>query len=117
MAEISRVNRTTWRRNAKSKVLRSSLHAPHGAVVRVLPQPAVYQITVLSKTIVHRLILRVVPSAKFIKLFLRWLLEIYATVDDDHQASIRVLEKAGMKFSDYEFDEQGRFSVYSIKKP
>jgi len=45
------------------------------------------------------------------------LLEIYATVDDDHQASIRVLEKAGMKFSDYEFDEQGRFSVYSIKKP
>jgi ribosomal-protein-alanine N-acetyltransferase len=41
---------------------------------------------------------------------------IYATVDDDHLASIRVLEKAGMKFKDFEFDEQGKFSVYSINK-
>lgn len=41
--------------------------------------------------------------------------KIYATVDDDHAASIRVLEKAGMKFSEYEFDAQGRFSVYAIK--
>lgn len=41
---------------------------------------------------------------------------VYATVDDDHSASIRVLEKAQMKFERYEFDEDGRFSVYSIKK-
>jgi RimJ/RimL family protein N-acetyltransferase len=42
--------------------------------------------------------------------------EIYATVDDDHSASIRVLEKAGMNFEWYEFDDDGQFSVYSIKK-
>ena len=42
--------------------------------------------------------------------------EIYATVDDEHSASIHVLEKAGMKFERFEFDEDGRFSVYSIKK-
>lgn len=42
--------------------------------------------------------------------------EVYATVDDDHSASIRVLEKAGMKFERYESDEDGQFSVYSIKK-
>jgi len=44
------------------------------------------------------------------------LMEVYATVDDDHFSSIRVLEKAGMKFDRHEFDEQGRFSVYTIKK-
>lgn len=43
--------------------------------------------------------------------------EVYATVDDDHSASIRVLEKAGMRFGGYEYDEQGRFSIYAIKKP
>lgn len=42
--------------------------------------------------------------------------EVFATVDDDHSASIRVLEKAGMNFERYEFDDDGRFSVYSIKK-
>jgi RimJ/RimL family protein N-acetyltransferase len=44
------------------------------------------------------------------------LIEVFATVDDEHVASIRVLEKSGMKFGNYEFDEQGRFSVYSIEK-
>ncbi|MDQ3710691.1 MAG: hypothetical protein M3388_00495, partial [Acidobacteriota bacterium] len=43
---------------------------------RVFGQHQLYQIAVLSKTIVHRLTLRVVPSVKFIKLFLRWLLVI-----------------------------------------
>lgn len=42
--------------------------------------------------------------------------EVFATIDDDHAASIRVAEKAGMTFSHYEFDEDGRFSVYSIKR-
>lgn len=42
--------------------------------------------------------------------------EVFATVDDVHSASIRVLEKAGMSFKNYEFDEEGRFSVYSISK-
>lgn len=41
--------------------------------------------------------------------------EIYATVDDAHSASIRVLQKAGMIFERYEYDEEGRFSVYSKK--
>lgn len=41
---------------------------------------------------------------------------VFATVDDDHSASIRVLEKAGMKFKCFEFDDDGQFSVYSIKK-
>lgn len=42
--------------------------------------------------------------------------KVFATVDDEHSASIRVLEKAGMRFDRHEFDEQGRFSVYSIEK-
>ena len=41
--------------------------------------------------------------------------EIFATVDDENLASHRVLEKAGMNFKEYEYDEDGRFSVYSIK--
>ena len=41
---------------------------------------------------------------------------VFATVDEDHLASIRVLEKAGMKFEGFEYDEDGRFSVYSIEK-
>jgi len=44
------------------------------------------------------------------------LTKIYATVDDDYSSSIRVLEKAGMKFKEFEFDEQGRFSIYVIEK-
>jgi RimJ/RimL family protein N-acetyltransferase len=43
------------------------------------------------------------------------LTEIFATIDDDHSASIKVAEKAGLNFSHYEYDEQGRFSVYSTK--
>jgi [ribosomal protein S5]-alanine N-acetyltransferase len=42
--------------------------------------------------------------------------EIFASVDDDHPASIKVLEKAGLSFKNYEYDEDGRYSVYSIKK-
>jgi RimJ/RimL family protein N-acetyltransferase len=42
--------------------------------------------------------------------------EVFASVDDVHAASIHVLEKAGMSFKNYEFDEEGRFSLYSIKR-
>ena len=42
--------------------------------------------------------------------------EVFATVDDDHFASIRVLEKSGMKFERFETDDDGRFSVYSVEK-
>ncbi len=42
--------------------------------------------------------------------------EVFATVDDDHSVSVRVLEKAGMKFERFEFDDDGQFSVYSIEK-
>ena len=42
--------------------------------------------------------------------------EVFATVDDDHFASINVLKKVGMNFLRYEFDNQGRFSVYSIDR-
>lgn len=42
--------------------------------------------------------------------------EIFATVDDDNFVSINVLKKSGMKFKQYEFDKQGRFSVYSISQ-
>lgn len=42
--------------------------------------------------------------------------KVYATVDDEHSVSIRVLEKAGMRFERYEFDDDGRFSVYSITR-
>lgn len=41
--------------------------------------------------------------------------EVFATIDDDNLGSIKVAEKAGMSFSHYEYDEQGRFSVYSVK--
>lgn len=41
--------------------------------------------------------------------------EVFATIDDDNYGSIKVAEKSGMSFSHYEYDEQGRFSVYSIK--
>lgn len=42
--------------------------------------------------------------------------QVFATVDDDHSASIRVLKKAGMTFNRFEFDDKGQFSVYSINK-
>ena len=41
--------------------------------------------------------------------------EVFATIDDDNTGSIKTAEKAGMSFLHYEYDEQGRFSVYSIK--
>lgn len=42
---------------------------------------------------------------------------IVATVDVDHFASIRVLEKAGMKRECEQRDEEGVYFVYSIKRP
>lgn len=44
------------------------------------------------------------------------LAEIFATVDDDNFPSIHVLEKAGMNFREFDYDEQGRYSVYSINE-
>ena len=41
--------------------------------------------------------------------------EVFATIDDDNFGSIKVAEKTGMSFSHFEYDEQGRFSVYSVK--
>jgi [ribosomal protein S5]-alanine N-acetyltransferase len=41
--------------------------------------------------------------------------EVFATIDDDNLGSIKTAEKAGMSFSHYEYDEQGRFSVYSTE--
>jgi Acetyltransferases, including N-acetylases of ribosomal proteins len=40
--------------------------------------------------------------------------EVFASVDDEHTASIGVLKKSGLKFKRYEYDENERFSVYSI---
>lgn len=42
--------------------------------------------------------------------------EVFASVDDPHTASISVMKKAGMTFLRYEFDEDGRFSIYSVKR-
>lgn len=42
--------------------------------------------------------------------------EVFATIDDENFNSVKVVEKARMNFLRYEFDEDGRFSVYSIKK-
>jgi len=42
--------------------------------------------------------------------------EVFASVDNDHAASIRVMEKAGMSFVRFEHDDAGSYSVYSIKK-
>ena len=41
--------------------------------------------------------------------------EVFASVDNDHPKSIHVLEKAGLSFLRYEYDEEGSYSVYSIK--
>jgi RimJ/RimL family protein N-acetyltransferase len=41
--------------------------------------------------------------------------EVFATVDDDHVASARVAVKAGMRFLRHEYDDRGRFSVFSIR--
>jgi len=42
--------------------------------------------------------------------------EIFATVDDDNFPSIRVLTKVGMNFLEFDYDEQGKYWVYSVKK-
>ena len=39
---------------------------------------------------------------------------VYATVDTDNFASIRILEKIGMKHIRDEYDEQGKFYLYGI---
>lgn len=39
---------------------------------------------------------------------------VYATVDTDNYASIRILEKVGMKHIRDEYDEQGKFYLYGI---
>lgn len=44
------------------------------------------------------------------------LTQVVATIDDDNFGSIKVAEKAGMTFSHYEYDDEGRFSVYSIRQ-
>lgn len=43
--------------------------------------------------------------------------DVYATVDDDHAASIRVLGKAGFCFLRHDYDESGRYSVFSVSRP
>jgi ribosomal-protein-alanine N-acetyltransferase len=43
------------------------------------------------------------------------LTEIFATVDDENFPSRRVLEKSGMTFKEFDYDDDGRYSVYSIK--
>lgn len=44
------------------------------------------------------------------------LTEIFATIDDDNEPSIKVAQKAGLAFLRHEFDDQGRFSVFRIRK-
>lgn len=41
--------------------------------------------------------------------------EVFATIDDENISSIKVAKKVGMSFQRHEFDEDGRFSVYSVK--
>lgn len=41
---------------------------------------------------------------------------VIATVDPDHAASIRVLEKAGLRLDRWEQDTEGRYPVYSIDR-
>ena len=43
--------------------------------------------------------------------------QVFATVDDEHFASIHVLEKAEMKFERHENDKKGQFSVYAAQNP
>ncbi len=40
--------------------------------------------------------------------------KIFATVDNDNYASINVLEKSGMKFLKYGYDEEGSYSIFII---
>ncbi len=41
---------------------------------------------------------------------------VYATVDTDNEASIKVLEKCGMKMVRSEYDDLGKFYVYKVNK-
>lgn len=41
--------------------------------------------------------------------------KVFATIDEDNTNSIKVAEKTGMQFDRYEYDEKGRFLVYSIE--
>lgn len=42
---------------------------------------------------------------------------VYATVDTDNDASIRVLQKIGMSEVGREFDRQGMYLVYGLQRP
>ena len=42
--------------------------------------------------------------------------EMFATVDKENSASIKVLEKCGLRFFRKEYDNQGIFYVYRVKK-
>lgn len=42
--------------------------------------------------------------------------EVFAPIDEENLASVKVVEKAGMSFLRHEYDEDGRFGVYSVKK-
>jgi hypothetical protein len=65
MVEICPANRTNAHRFAVSKARRSLLRAPSDAGDRVFGRFRFYQRAVRSMTIVHQLILRVLPCAKF----------------------------------------------------
>ena len=41
---------------------------------------------------------------------------VFATVDTDNFASIRILEKIGMKYLNDEYDEKGKFYLYGIQR-
>lgn len=41
---------------------------------------------------------------------------VYATVDEDNDASIRVLAKAGFTFLRHDHDVSGRYSVYAVDR-
>ncbi len=77
MAEIFQANPARAPPNAKSTARRLRLPAQNAVVCLASGFHLFFQITGQSTPIVHRLILHVVPSVKFIKLFLRWLLDLY----------------------------------------
>jgi len=43
--------------------------------------------------------------------------EVYATVDKENLASIKVLEKSGLEFFRKEYDDDGVFCIYRLKYP
>lgn len=74
MAKTFRASRAILRRSAISKAHPLGLHGHRALVCREFRQYRLSRKAFLSKTIVHRLTFRVVPSAKFIEIFLIWLL-------------------------------------------